>query len=102
MRLSITCPKEAAYSVHMPNHTLGDRMNTTIRINAETRAKLSTLKRSSMETYDDVILALMSLIPEGDAEGKYNAEFRASLLRSLLDFKGGNIHSMKKVEKQIN
>lgn len=73
---------------------------TTIQINAETRERLAKLK-TNRETYDDVIMALVSLVPEGDSEGKYTPEFKASLLRSMLDVKRGKTYSLEEVEKQL-
>jgi len=74
---------------------------TTIQIYSETREKLSQLKNSQRETYDDIIKLLISLIPEGDDEGTYTPEFRASLLRSLIDVKRGKTYSMEEVEKRL-
>ena len=75
--------------------------NTTIQINENTRKRLSTLKLGKRETYDDVINALLGLMPEGDGEGTYTPEFKASLLRSLLDVKRGRTYSLDEVEKQL-
>ena len=52
-------------------------------------------------TYDELLNALMSLIPEGDEEGMYSEDFRASLLRSLLDVKEKKTHSAEEVKKQL-
>ena len=48
--------------------------------------------------YDELLNAPKSLIPEGDEEGVYNGDFRASLLRSLLDVKGKKTHSTEDVK----
>lgn len=42
----------------------------------------------------------MDMIPEGDDEGKYKPEFRASLLRSLYDLKRGRGYPLEQVEKE--
>ncbi|WMT45530.1 MAG: hypothetical protein RE469_04865 [Cuniculiplasma divulgatum] len=52
-------------------------------------------------TYDELLNALMSLIPEGDEEGFYTEDFRASLLRGLLDVKEKKIHTTEEVKKQL-
>lgn len=41
---------------------------------------------------------LLGLIPSGDDEGEYTDEFRASLLRGLIDIKHGRIFSGKEVK----
>jgi hypothetical protein len=56
---------------------------TTIQISRITREKLNGLKAYKRMTYDELLNALISLIPEGDEEGVYNDDFRASLLRAL-------------------
>ena len=52
-------------------------------------------------TYDELLNALMSLIPEGDEEGAYTEDFRASLLRGLLDVKEKKTHTAEEVKKQL-
>ncbi len=74
---------------------------TTIQISAETRRKLSQLKASERETYDELLNSLISLVPEGDDEGKYTPEFRASLLRSLQDIRAGRVHTLESVKKEL-
>ena len=44
-------------------------MATTIQLSQETRAKLSRLKASPRETYEEVLNKLLALIPEGDEDG---------------------------------
>lgn len=58
---------------------------TTIQVDTRTRAKLAALKASKNETYDQTINRLMLLVPEGDEEGTYSAEFRAGLLESQIE-----------------
>ncbi len=74
---------------------------TTIQISSETRKKLAQLKGYERETYDELINTLISLVPEGDDEGKYTPGFRASLLRSLCDLRRGRAHPLKQVEKEL-
>ena len=76
-------------------------MYTTIQINKVTREKLNRLKPYKRATYNEIIMALMDLIPEGDDEGTYTPEFRASLLRSLLDIKHGRTHSSAEVKARF-
>lgn len=51
-------------------------------------------------TYDGVLNALMSLIPDRDEEGVYTEDFSASLLRSLLDIKQKKTHTADEVKRQ--
>ena len=74
---------------------------TTIQITRSTREKLNGLRAYKRMTYDELLNALMSLVPEGDEEGVYSGEFRASLLRSLLDIKEKKTHSSEEVKKQL-
>ncbi len=74
-------------------------MYTTIQINKITREKLNGLKPYRKATYDEIIEALIDLVPDGDDEGKYTSEFKASLLRGLLDIKHGRIHSHEEIKK---
>lgn len=76
-------------------------MYTTIQINKATREKLNELKLYKKATYDEIIEALIDLVPEGDEEGKYSSEFRASLLRGLLDIKHGRTYGHDEVKKRI-
>lgn len=76
-------------------------MYTTIQINKITREKLNNLKPYRKATYDEIIEALIDLIPDGDDEGKYTPEFKASLLRGLLDIKHGRIHSHGEIKKLV-
>ncbi len=55
---------------------------TTIKVNTRTRDALQALKGS--RSYDEVLTLLLKLVPEGDDEGKFTAEFRMSLLEGLL------------------
>jgi hypothetical protein len=62
---------------------------TTIRIRSSTREKLSKLKTSSRETYDELMSKLIALVPEGDEEGSYSRAFRLGLLQARLDIREG-------------
>jgi len=73
---------------------------TTIQILPATRKKLAKLKMRR-ETYDEIINALLYLLPEGDEEGKYTEEFRAGLLRGTLDFMQGRVISQDEVKRRL-
>ena len=62
---------------------------------------MNGLRAHKRMTYDELLNALMSLIPEGDEEGAYTEDFRASLLRGLLDVKEKKIHTTEEVKKQL-
>ena len=74
---------------------------TTIQISKQTRDKLNSLRVYRRVTYDEVIDALTSPIPSGDEEGDYTDEFRASLLRSLIDMKNGNAYSSSEAKARL-
>jgi len=73
---------------------------TTIQLSPKTRGMLSDLK-SSRETYDELIRKLLSLIPEGDDEGKYTEEFRIGLLNARLDVLRGNVISHEELKRKM-
>lgn len=52
-------------------------------------------------THDELLNALVPLIPEGDEEGDYTNDFRASLLRGLIDVKEKRTHTSEEVKKQL-
>lgn len=74
---------------------------TTIQITKETRKKLGKLRFYKNATYDEIINALMDLIPKNDDEGTYTDEFRASLLRGLLDINIGRTYTNAEVKKRL-
>lgn len=76
-------------------------MFTTIQLEKTTRERLNKLKLYKRATYDEIINALMDLIPEEDDEGRYTSEFKASLLRSLLDIKQGRTYSSGEVRSKL-
>lgn len=74
---------------------------TTIQITQETRERLSKLKTSERDTYDELLTVLLDIIPSKDDEGEYTEEFKASLIRSLSDIKRGRLHSIQEVRKML-
>ena len=72
---------------------------TTIQINTATRERLAGMRSYDRETYDEILNALMEIVPSGDEDGKYTPEFRASLLRGMSDIRNGRMHSMGDVRK---
>ena len=74
---------------------------TTIQISSSTRDKLSHLKASARETYDEVLNRLLAMIPEGDDEGVYTQAFRIGLLNARLDVRNGRILSHAEAKKQM-
>lgn len=74
---------------------------TTIQITRETRERLSKLRAYERETYDELLNALLDLVPSGDDEGTYNEEFRASLRRSLSDIRQGRTHTLQETRKRL-
>lgn len=74
---------------------------TTIQIDKTTRERLSSLKSSPRETYDEILNKLIDLIPSGDDEGEYTDEFKASLFKSLLDIKHGRVYSHEEMKKAL-
>jgi hypothetical protein len=74
---------------------------TTIQVRTTTREGLNKLKIYKRITYDEIISALMALIPKGDDEGEYTEEFRTALFRGLLDIRSGRTHSAAEVRKRL-
>ena len=74
---------------------------TTIQITSTTREKLAKLKSSSRETYDDLINKLLSLVPDGDEEGRYTHVFRLGLLQARLDVKEGRVLSHEEAKRRL-
>ncbi len=73
---------------------------TTIQITSATRQKLARLKSSSGETYDGLINKLLSLVPEGDEEGRYTPAFRVGLLQARLDVRERRVLTHKNVKRR--
>lgn len=76
-------------------------MATTIQVSSATRERLSRLKSSARETYDEVLNRLLALIPEGDEEGTYTEAFRVGLLNARLDVKKGRLTDHEAVKKRL-
>jgi predicted transcriptional regulator len=74
---------------------------TTIQVDASTRKKLTRLKSSPRETYDEVLNRLMALVPEGDEEGPYTDAFRMGLLEARLDIKDGRLVDHEEVKRRL-
>ena len=74
---------------------------TTIQINKKTKTRLEALKEHKRETFDELISKLMTLIQDGDDEGKYTDEFRAGLLEALFDAKNNKHISSKQMKKEL-
>ena len=74
---------------------------TTIHVSASTRDRLARLKSDSGETYDDLLLKLIALIPEGDEEGRFTEAFRVGLLNARLDVRRGRLTDHAKVRKHL-
>jgi len=74
---------------------------TTIQIDAETRDRLARLKSSPRETYDELLRKLLTLIPEGDEEGRYSEGFRLALLNARLDIRAGRLTPHERVKKHL-
>src|SRR5437660_11941263 len=74
---------------------------TTIQIAPATRQKLAQLKSSSGEPYDGLINKLLSLVPEGDEEGRYTHAFRAGLLQARLDVTAGRVLPHEAVKRRL-
>ncbi|VVB76751.1 Uncharacterised protein [uncultured archaeon] len=76
-------------------------MYTTVQLEKTTRERLNKLRIYKRVTYDEIINALIDLIPERDEEGKYTSEFRASLLRGLLDIRHGRTYGSAAVRERL-
>ncbi|QQG39742.1 MAG: hypothetical protein HYS81_05265 [Candidatus Aenigmatarchaeota archaeon] len=74
---------------------------TTIQISRETRGRLARLKETEGETYDELLNALLELVPSGDDEGEYTDEFKASLLRALADVKRGRTRTLREIREEL-
>ena len=74
---------------------------TTIQINEETRKRLAKLKNNMKGTYDEILNVLLDLVPSEDDEGEYSDEFKASLMRALLDIKHGRTYSSKDIREKL-
>ena len=75
--------------------------STTIRLETSTKKELEALKEHKRETFDDVIEKLLTLVPEGDEEGKYSDDFRAGLLDALFEAKQGKVIPFDRIKKEL-
>ena len=73
--------------------------DSTIHIGDSTKLRLKVLKEAGGMTYDKLIRALLSLIPDGDEEGNYTDEFKASFLEGSLDIAEGRVVSLEEVKE---
>ena len=48
-----------------------------------------------------MITKLLSLVPEGDEEGRYTNAFRVGLLQARLDVKEGRVLSHEEVKRRL-
>ena len=76
-------------------------MATTIQVSESTRKKLARMKSSPRETYDELLNKLLSLVPEGDDEGRYTQTFRVGLLEARLDIKEGRLTPLREAKKRL-
>ncbi len=74
---------------------------TTIQVSPATRARLARLKSSPRETYDELLGKLLSLVPEGDEEGRYTEAFRIGLLNARIDAREGRVLDHAQVKRQL-
>lgn len=74
---------------------------TTIQLRAETRERLSALKSTPRETYDDLLNRLLDLVPEGDEEGIYSRAFRVGLLEAHLEIRQGRLLGHADVKRRL-
>ena len=76
-------------------------MATTIQISPATRERLSALKSSPRETYDELLNKLLSLVPHGDEEGTYTDLFRVGLFNARLDIQAGRLTPHDQVKRRL-
>jgi len=74
---------------------------TTIQIRTETRSRLARLKAHRRESFDDLVNRLLSLVPEGDDEGRYTSEFRIGLMEAREDVRAGRTIPHAEVKRRL-
>lgn len=74
---------------------------TTIRIATGTRDRLAKLKSTPLETFDELLNRLVSLVPLADDEGEYAETFRAGLLNAHADVREGRLTEHIRVRKSL-
>lgn len=67
-----------------------------------TREKLTVLKSSSRESYDELLNKLFARVPIGDDEGWYTDAFRVELLEARLDVLAGRLDSHEDVKRRLS
>lgn len=72
---------------------------TSIQVDGKTRQALHRLK--GRHTYDELFQMLLSLVPQGDEEGRYSDAFRLSLLESEIELRQGRFVTLKDVEAEF-
>jgi hypothetical protein len=77
-------------------------MITTIQLAPETRERLSQLKQSPRETYDELLNKLLDLVPMGDDEGTYSAAFRVGLFNARLDIRAGRTVGHEELKRRLS
>lgn len=74
---------------------------TTIQISIATRQRLAKFRRYRRETYDELLNALLDLVPTGDDEGEYSDQFIEGLMRARRDIKEGKVVSHEKMKRML-
>lgn len=74
---------------------------TTIQVRSDTRERLARLKAYPRETFDDLLVRLLALIPEGDEEGPYTDAFRLGLLEARAEIRAGRLSDHADVKKRL-
>jgi hypothetical protein len=72
-------------------------VNTTIKINNKTKAKLEHLKLHTKETYNDVIERLMRTTQDDELDPQTIKNLR----KSLDDIEKGRVYSLEQVENEL-
>jgi hypothetical protein len=75
---------------------------TTIQLSPKTRSRLSELKQTPRETYDEVLTKLLTLVPTGDDEGQYTQAFRVGLLNARLEVRAGRTIGHEQLKRRLS
>jgi hypothetical protein len=76
-------------------------MITTIHVTPATRERLAALKSSPRESYDELLIKLLSLVSAADQEGTYTDVFRIGLLKACLDVRTGRTIDHNELKKRV-
>lgn len=76
--------------------------SSTIEISNALKQKLKDLASGSELSLEQLILKLLSLIPEGDDEGKYSPEFRRGLLNAKLEIENDEFLDHATVKEMLD